>query len=412
MSRATGSTKRCCRRQRVGDERSDLAPSKAVTAVPVPAASRGGSGGGSFQMCQRHQRRPPAMPRTGRLRHGPAVYMGWRLIRCQLLAGGGYGGGGGSTSGTRLGGCAGDCAIGNPQPATTGHHGAGGPEGIPLARATGGTDAGGGCAPAVRPWAWPPRSRAPLAVCVCHHLGSPPATSWWVVGSAAADAAAAAVAAAVITRGLHCRRDRVTRAQDSSSRCSFVSSNFRGAPLGSLADACVWILTFFILSLLLSTTFCMNQCFQSTRNSHGCGTSECETWVRRTATGNCILSVLPSPWIRRENEPPHRRGRSPRGSESFTPCSICTTHARTHGDDPATPFPSVRHTLPRCGRQICDCLGRCTELHCSGSCPQSRRGIAPSESPAQDVERNTGETTRTPGSPGAKRTRTTEVTQT
>ena len=49
---------------------------------------------------------------------------------------------------------------------------------------------------------------------------------------------------------------------------------------------------------------------------------------------------------------------------------------------------------------------------CSESCAQSRRGIAPSEIPAQDAERNTGETTRTPGSPGAKRTRTTEVTQT
>ena len=33
----------------------------------------------------------------------------------------------------------------------------------------------------------------------------------------------------------------------------------------------------------------------------------------------------------------------------------------------------------------------------SGSCPHSRRGIAPSESQAQDAERNTGETTRTPG---------------
>ena len=48
---------------------------------------------------------------------------------------------------------------------------------------------------------------------------------------------------------------------------------------------------------------------------------------------------------------------------------------------------------------------------CSGFCPQSRRGIAPSEIPAQDVDQNRGETTRAPGSPGAKRTRTTEVKQ-
>jgi len=57
--------------------------------------------------------------------------------------------------------------------------------------------------------------------------------------------------------------------------------------------------------------------------------------------------------------------------------------------------------------------GRLVSHHvCSGSCPHSRRGIAPSESPAQDVERSKGETTRTPGSQGAERTRTTEVTQT
>ena len=47
-----------------------------------------------------------------------------------------------------------------------------------------------------------------------------------------------------------------------------------------------------------------------------------------------------------------------------------------------------------------------------GFCPQSRRGIAPSENPAQDAERGKGETTQTPGSQGAERTRTTEVTQT
>jgi len=50
--------------------------------------------------------------------------------------------------------------------------------------------------------------------------------------------------------------------------------------------------------------------------------------------------------------------------------------------------------------------------HCSGSCPHSQRGITPSENPAQDAERNARDTTRTPGSLGAKRTKTTEVTQT
>jgi len=49
---------------------------------------------------------------------------------------------------------------------------------------------------------------------------------------------------------------------------------------------------------------------------------------------------------------------------------------------------------------------------CSGSCPHSRRGTAPSENPAQDVERHKGEITRTPGSQGAKRTKTPELTQT
>jgi len=49
---------------------------------------------------------------------------------------------------------------------------------------------------------------------------------------------------------------------------------------------------------------------------------------------------------------------------------------------------------------------------CSGSCPQSQRGITPSENPAQDADRYAGVTTRTPGSLGAKRTKTTEATQT
>ena len=48
----------------------------------------------------------------------------------------------------------------------------------------------------------------------------------------------------------------------------------------------------------------------------------------------------------------------------------------------------------------------------SGSFSQSRRGIAPSKSSAQDADRNTGEATQTPGSQGAERTRTTEVTLT
>jgi len=49
---------------------------------------------------------------------------------------------------------------------------------------------------------------------------------------------------------------------------------------------------------------------------------------------------------------------------------------------------------------------------CSGSCPYSQRGITPSENPAPDAERYARATTRTPGSLGAKRTKTTEVTQT
>jgi len=50
-------------------------------------------------------------------------------------------------------------------------------------------------------------------------------------------------------------------------------------------------------------------------------------------------------------------------------------------------------------------------LYCSGSCSHSRQGITPSGNPAQDAERNARDTTRPPGSPGAKRTKTTEVTQ-
>jgi len=49
---------------------------------------------------------------------------------------------------------------------------------------------------------------------------------------------------------------------------------------------------------------------------------------------------------------------------------------------------------------------------CSGSCPHSQRGITPSENPAQDAERYARVTTRAPGSLGAKRTKTTEATQT
>jgi len=49
---------------------------------------------------------------------------------------------------------------------------------------------------------------------------------------------------------------------------------------------------------------------------------------------------------------------------------------------------------------------------CSGSYPHSRRGITPSENPAQDADRHARVTTRTPGSLGAKRNKTTEVTQT
>jgi len=50
--------------------------------------------------------------------------------------------------------------------------------------------------------------------------------------------------------------------------------------------------------------------------------------------------------------------------------------------------------------------------YCSGFCAQSRRRTAPSENPAQDVEGHKGERTQTPGSRGAERTRTPELTQT
>jgi len=48
----------------------------------------------------------------------------------------------------------------------------------------------------------------------------------------------------------------------------------------------------------------------------------------------------------------------------------------------------------------------------SETCPRSRRGITPSENRAQDAERYARVRTRTPGSLGAKRTKTTEVSQT
>jgi len=59
---------------------------------------------------------------------------------------------------------------------------------------------------------------------------------------------------------------------------------------------------------------------------------------------------------------------------------------------------------PRWGARHC--------RHCSGSCPQSQRGITPSENPAQDADRYARVTMRRPGSLGAKRTKTTEATQT
>jgi len=49
---------------------------------------------------------------------------------------------------------------------------------------------------------------------------------------------------------------------------------------------------------------------------------------------------------------------------------------------------------------------------CSGSCPHCQRGLTPSENPAQGADRYTRVTTRTPGSVGAKRTKTIEATKT
>jgi len=78
----------------------------------------------------------------------------------------------------------------------------------------------------------------------------------------------------------------------------------------------------------------------------------------------------------------------------------------------------TRSWLPRrrrTGGRHCRCAagGRCrTRRYCSGSCPQSQRGITPSENPAQDADRYARVTTRMPGSLGAKRTKTTEATQT
>jgi len=50
--------------------------------------------------------------------------------------------------------------------------------------------------------------------------------------------------------------------------------------------------------------------------------------------------------------------------------------------------------------------------NCSVFCSQSRRGTTSSKNPAQDAERHEGERTQTPGSQGAKHTRTSELSQT
>jgi len=73
--------------------------------------------------------------------------------------------------------------------------------------------------------------------------------------------------------------------------------------------------------------------------------------------------------------------------------------------------PPLQDRLPRSGVPHRVRL-RPGEQVCSGSCPQSQRGITPSENPAQDADRYPRVTTRTPGSLGAKRTKTTEATQT
>jgi len=72
--------------------------------------------------------------------------------------------------------------------------------------------------------------------------------------------------------------------------------------------------------------------------------------------------------------------------------------------------PAARIRLNGWLRVCRDCV--LLRRRCSGSCPQSQRGITPSENPAQDADRYAGVTTRTPGSLGAKRTKTTEATQT
>ena len=90
------------------------------------------------------------------------------------------------------------------------------------------------------------------------------------------------------------------------------------------------------------------------------------------------------------------------------PYNLPTRTAAPHVVLPARALTTVRpghRSVP--GHTVC-----LRGLFRSGSCPQSQRGMAPTESPAHDAERNTGETVRTPGSPGAKRSGTTEVTQT
>jgi len=118
----------------------------------------------------------------------------------------------------------------------------------------------------------------------------------------------------------------------------------------------------------------------------------------------------------------------------------CLGRVRGAWSWPSPPAPLTNSTRPRpppCASARCFCLvgrvgddshphrrrrghprhqqiqdvSRSTRV-CSGSCPQSQRGITPSENPAQDADRYARVTTRTPGSLGAKRTKTTEATQT
>jgi len=73
----------------------------------------------------------------------------------------------------------------------------------------------------------------------------------------------------------------------------------------------------------------------------------------------------------------------------------------------------VEAANPSWGRENHSLIKKMTFSHiCSGFCSQSRRRETPSENPAQDAERHKGERTQTPGSQGAKRTRTPELTQT